>query len=104
MKGIGTSFGKVRARACVINSKDDIKDFKKSDIIISKYIDNDLFKSINLSQVSGIVTEFGGMLCHFAINARENRIPCIVGIKDVTDLVRTGENISINGDTGEVII
>lgn len=104
LKGIGTSFGKVRARACVINSKDDIKDFKKSDIIISKYIDNDLFKSINLSQVSGIVTEFGGMLCHFAINARENRIPCIVGIKDVTELVRTGENISINGDTGEVII
>ena len=104
LKGIGASFGKVSARACVVNSKEDLKNFKRSDIIITKYVDNELFKNINLSQVSGIVTEFGGMLCHFAINARENRIPCIVGIKDITNIVRTGENVIINGDTGEVII
>lgn len=104
LKGIGASFGKVSARACVVNSKEDLKNFKRSDIIITKYVDSELFKNINLSQVSGIVTEFGGMLCHFAINARENRIPCIVGIKDITNIVRTGENVIINGDTGEVII
>lgn len=104
LKGIGASFGKVSARACVVNSKEDLKNFKRSDIIITKYVDSELFKNINLSQVSGIVTEFGGMLCHFAINARENRIPCIVGIKDITNIVRTGESVIINGDTGEVII
>lgn len=104
LKGIGASFGKVSARACVVNSKEDLKNFKKSDVIVTKYIDSELFKNINLSQVSGIITEFGGMLCHFAINARENRIPCIVGIKDVTSIIRTGENVIINGDTGEVII
>ncbi|MGN1012634.1 MAG: PEP/pyruvate-binding domain-containing protein [Clostridia bacterium] len=104
LKGIGASFGKVSARACVVNSKEDLKSFKRSDIIITKYVDSELFKNINLSQVSGIVTEFGGMLCHFAINARENRIPCIVGIKDITNIVRTGESVIINGATGEVII
>lgn len=104
LRGIGASFGKARARACIINSKEDFKNFRKSDIIVTKYIDNEIFRNINISQISGIVTEFGGMLCHFAINARENRIPCVVGIKDVTDIIRTGENILINGDTGEVII
>lgn len=104
LKGIGASFGKVNARACVVNSKEDLKNFRKSDVIVTKYIDQDLFKNINLSHVSGIVTEFGGVLCHFAINARENRIPCVVGIKDVTSIIRTGENVLLNGDTGEVII
>ena len=104
LKGIGASFGKISGRACVINSKDDIKNFRKSDILVAKYIDKDIIKNINLSQVSGIVTELGGVLCHFAINARENRIPCVVGIKDVTDIIRTGENVLLNGDTGEVII
>ena len=55
-------------------------------------------------ELSGIVTEFGGMLCHLAINARENRIPCVVGLKDATQVIKTGEEIMINGDTGEVII
>ena len=104
LKGIGASFGKVSARACVINSVEDLKSFRKSDIIVTKYLDKEIFESINLNQVSGIVTELGGMLCHFAINARENRIPCIVGLKDITSIVRTGETIVINGDTGEVII
>jgi pyruvate,water dikinase len=104
LKGIGVSFGKVSGRACIINSIEDLKNFRKSDVIITKYIDQELFNSINLSQVSGIITEFGGMLCHFAINARENRIPCIVGISDVTNIIRNGENVVINGDTGEVII
>lgn len=104
LKGIGASFGKVSARACVINSVEDLKSFRKSDIIVTKYLDKEIFESINLNQVSGIVTELGGMLCHFAINARENRIPCIVGLRDITSIVRTGETIVINGDTGEVII
>lgn len=104
LKGIGVSFGKISARACVIKSKEDLKNLKKSDVIVTKYIDHEMFNTINLSHVSGIITEFGGMLCHFAINARENRIPCVVGIENVTELIRTGENVVINGDTGEVII
>lgn len=104
LKGIGVSFGKVSARACVIKSKDDLKNIKKSDVIVTKYIDSEMFNSINLSHISGIITETGGMLCHFAINARENRIPCVVGIENVTELIRTGENVVINGDNGEVII
>ena len=88
----------------MVNSKEDLKNFRKSDVIVTKYVDQELFKNINLSHVSGIVTEFGGVLCHFAINARENRIPCVVGIRDVTSIIRTGENVLLNGDTGEVII
>ncbi len=104
LKGIGASFGKVTARACVINSKEDIKNLKKDDVIIASYLDREIFENINLSQISGIITEFGGMLCHFAVKARENRVPCVVSLQDATKIIRTGETLVINGDTGEVIL
>lgn len=104
LKGIGASFGKVTARACVINSKEDIKNLKKDDVIVTSYLDKEIFENINLSQISGIITEFGGMLCHFAVKARENRVPCVVSLQDATKIIRTGETLVINGDTGEVIL
>lgn len=104
LKGIGASFGKVTARACVIDSKEDLKNLKKDDVIITSYLDKDIFENINLSQISGIITEFGGMLCHFAVKARENRVPCVVGLQDATKIIRTGETLVINGDTGEIIL
>lgn len=104
LKGIGASFGKVTARACVINSKEDIKNLKKDDVIVTSYLDKEIFENINLSQISGIITEFGGMLCNFAVKARENRVPCVVSLQDATKIIRTGETLVINGDTGEVIL
>ena len=104
IQGVGASFGKIRARACVVNSIEDTKKFRKADILVTKYLDNDILDSINVSQASGIVTELGGVLCHFAIKAREARIPCAVDVKDATKSIRSGEIITLNGDTGEVII
>lgn len=104
IQGVGASFGKVRARACVVNSVEDAKKFRKADILVIKYLDADVLGNINVSQASGIVTEYGGVLCHFAINAREARIPCAVDVKDATTTIRNGEIITLNGDTGEVII
>lgn len=104
IQGVGASFGKIRARACVVNSIEDTKKFRKADILVVKYLDTDVLGDLNVSQASGIVTELGGVLCHFAINAREARIPCAVDVKDATKIIRNGEIITLNGDTGEVII
>ncbi|MBO5477325.1 MAG: hypothetical protein J6A15_06205 [Clostridia bacterium] len=102
LKGIGASFGKISGRACIVNSKEDLKNLRRSDILVTKYMNQEIFKKINISDLAGIITEYGGMLCHLAINARENRIPCVVGLKDATKNIRNGENIIVNGDTGEV--
>ena len=88
----------------MVNSVEDAKKFRKADILVTKYLDADVLDNINVSQASGIVTEYGGVLCHFAINAREARIPCAVDVKDATSTIRNGEIITLNGDTGEVII
>lgn len=49
-----------------------------------------------------ILTEIGGVTCHGAIVARENDIPCIVGVKGLTDHLSPGDHVEIDFETGEI--
>lgn len=55
------------------------------------------------SQIGGIVTEIGGMLCHAAVVAREMGIPGVVGAAGATENL-DGKRIQINGATGEITV
>jgi len=52
--------------------------------------------------VKGIIIEKGSMLSHAAIISRELGIPCIINVKNATHILRSGMQIKMNGDTGEV--
>jgi len=50
-----------------------------------------------------MVTDIGGALCHAAIIAREQGIPCVVGAQSAIEVIRNKALIGGNGDTGEVM-
>ena len=75
---------------------------EKNDILVTKFTDTGW--TSKFSKLSGIVTEFGGILCHTAIVSREYGIPCIVCAHDVMNKIKDGELITINGTTGEIKI
>ena len=52
----------------------------------------------------GIITNQGGIASHAAIISRELKIPCIVGTKNATKIIKTGDIIMMNGRTGDVSI
>jgi phosphoenolpyruvate-protein phosphotransferase (PTS system enzyme I) len=54
--------------------------------------------------VKGFVTEIGGRTSHSAIMARSMEVPAIVGLKEILSQVKTGEQIIIDGSSGEIII
>ncbi len=54
--------------------------------------------------VTGIVIEEGGEFSHGAILARERKIPCIVGVKNITKILKTGDEIFVNVNSGVVEI
>jgi pyruvate,water dikinase len=56
------------------------------------------------ANAAAIVVERGSLLSHSAIVARELGIPCVVGLKDATGWIRSGDTISVDGGTGEVRI
>jgi pyruvate,water dikinase len=58
-----------------------------------------------MKKASAIVTNRGGRTCHAAIIAREMGIPAVVGCGDVTDHIKTGQEVTVScaeGDTGYV--
>lgn len=54
--------------------------------------------------ISGIITEIGGITSHSSILARTYDIPEVIGVKTVTDLIKNGTPIIVDGFSGAVII
>lgn len=52
----------------------------------------------------GLIMEYGGPLSHGGIVAREYGIPAVVGIPSATDLLKDGQMVRVNGETGTVEI
>lgn len=100
MKGLGANNGKVTGVARVIESFDEIDRLQEGDILVTKFTDTGWTPKFAI--LSGIVTEFGGILCHAAIVSREYGIPAIVSCTGIMDKIKDGEIITINGTTGEV--
>jgi len=44
------------------------------------------------------------MLVHSSIIAREMNIPAVNGVSQVTELIETGDLVTVNGDLGLVVI
>lgn len=57
-----------------------------------------------LDGVGAILTAKGGILSHGAIMAREKRIPCISDLGEKIYGFKTGTNLKVNADKGEIVI
>ncbi len=102
VKGIGVARGQISSNAVVIASENRlIEQLPKNTILVASAITPDWLPV--LQQVSGIVTEQGGLTSHGAIIARELGIPAVVGINNATKIIKNGDRLLINGDSGEVI-
>lgn len=100
-KCVIASDGSVHGKACCIDSslptdklKSAISDFKKDDILVSEYTDTLFMPAIN--KACAILTSEGDILSHSAITSRELNIPCLVGIKNLSSKIKTGDEIYIN--------
>ena len=102
IKGIGANNGIVTGTARVIESFDEIDRLEKDDILITKFTDTGWTPKFAI--LSGIVTEYGGILCHAAIVSREYGIPAIVNCSGVLGKIKDGQKIRIDGAKGTVSI
>lgn len=54
-------------------------------------------ESVEKSLAVGLVTEVGGMMTRGLVVAREYGIPAVVGIEKVTEIIKDGDYIRVNG-------
>ncbi len=99
MYGIPCCSGEVTGKVRVLSNPDEVQSLD-GDILVTTSTDPGwitIFKS-----ASAILVERGSTLSHAAIVSREMGIPCIVGIKGITQLLKNGDTIKMNGQTGIV--
>ncbi len=85
---------------CINSFKDFNKDVNEK-IIVSSTLNSELVTLYG--KIKGIISEGGGQLAHAAIVAREQKMPCIVQVKNFEKL-KEGQKVELNGETGEIKI
>ena len=94
--------GLARGRARVVDAPHELKAFQKGEILICDSVDPNMTFVVPLA--AAVVERRGGMLIHGAIIAREYGLPCITGVPDVMQFVRTGDVVTVDGYLGILII
>ncbi|MBR2523479.1 MAG: phosphoenolpyruvate synthase [Clostridiales bacterium] len=102
LRGSGANNGVVTGTARVIGDFSEIDRLQEGDILVTRFTDTGWTPKFAI--LSGIVTEYGGILCHAAIVSREYGIPAIVCCRDAMSRIRDGQTITVNGTTGVVTI
>jgi len=92
----------IKGRANIVLNREDIKKFKKGDILISHMTNPEIIEAI--STAKAIVTDMGGITCHASIVSRELEVPCIIGTKIATKILKSGDLIEMNMEDGTIKI
>jgi pyruvate,water dikinase len=100
VKGVAASMGITQGPVRLVTKDGDLQKVKKGDIVVT-YSCSASF-NIVLGLCAGIVTDYGGMLSHAAICAREYAIPAIVGSQDATKKFKDGDIVRIDSSKGTV--
>lgn len=96
---------KKRILSKLLNIKEiDLSKLPENTILVAKELSTSDTAKMNLKNISGIITEIGGVNSHMAIIARTNEIPAIVGIKHIFENIKESDYIALNGKTGEIFL
>ncbi len=82
----------------------DGKTMKARGIIVAHDLSPADTIQLNLKRVSGFATDVGGRTSHTSIVARALEIPAVVGVGNITSLLKNNDTVIIDGDEGVVII
>lgn len=108
LKGICANKGKAKGKVKVLFSGYDnfdtlahaIDAMNQGDILVAETTSPELILACH--KASAIVTNQGGLMSHAAIVSREMGIPCVVGTGNATKILKDGDLIEVDGESGEV--
>ena len=102
LKGLPVSSGTYEGTVKVLRSNADFDKVCDGDVIVV-YASSPAW-TVPLLKAGALIAEVGGVLCHTAIVAREIGVPGIVNIEDVTNILKDGDRVIVNGEAGELSV
>jgi len=110
IKGTIANSGKTKGKAKILFYGADtfdkvskmIEEMEEGDILVTETTSPEIMTACK--KASAILTNQGGLLSHAAIVSRELDIPCIVGLGNITHIVKDGDILEVDANNGVVKI
>ena len=100
LTGLGAAPGVVAGRVRILRSIADGRRLETGEILVARMTTPDWVPTMR--RAAALVTDGGGVTCHAAIASRELRVPCVVGTRRATEVLRDGELVTVDGGAGTV--
>jgi pyruvate,water dikinase len=94
-RGYGVGVAKV-----VLTPDEAAKTMKKGNVLVTDMTNPDFVPFMKIA--SAIVTDKGGITSHAAIVSRELSIPCVVGTENATEVMKTGQEYTVDSRNGVI--
>lgn len=96
----GHSIGRKIGRGIVnvIETPKQIFQFKPGEVLVTDMTNPDWEPIMKIAQA--IITNKGGKTCHAAIISRELGVPCVIGTRNATEILKTGMEVTVDCSTG----
>ena len=85
-------------------TREDIGRLREEVIVVARELSPTQTAGFNKEFVKGLASDAGGRTSHAAIVARSLGIPAVVALEDLTEIVRGGDTVIIDGNRGIVIV
>ncbi|MDD4587497.1 MAG: PEP/pyruvate-binding domain-containing protein [Heliobacteriaceae bacterium] len=102
LQGVAAATGKASGLARLISHPDEGNGLEPGDVLVAPSTDpgwTPLFL-----KACAIVMETGGYLSHGSIVAREYGVPTVVNVRGVMKVIKDGQKVVVDGDTGKVFL
>lgn len=99
-QGLGASTGTVIGRVRVLASPDELNQLETGEILVVQH--SSPAWSTGMLKAGAIISEYGGIISHAAIVAREMGVPCIVAVDRATSILANGMVVCVDGELGTI--
>ena len=94
--------GKVIGKVRIVLEFRDMFKFQEGEVLVSSMTVPDFLPV--MKKAVAFITDEGGITCHAAIIAREMKKPCIIGTKIATQILKDGDMVEVDANTGKIRI
>jgi len=91
-------------RSLEVKPKEKKDDAKEKILIAHELLPSEAALKLSQRNILAVAMDMGGQTSHTAILARSLNIPAVVGLHNITKIVKNGDHLIVDGTDGEVII
>ena len=102
IKGTTANKGVYKGTVRVILRHQDFDKFKTGEILVATMTSVDYIPL--MKKAGALITDEGGLACHAAVVSREFNLPCIIGTKIATKVLKDGNKVEVDANFGIIKI